>query len=135
MSDAELESMAKDELVDIVLDIQQKYDDLETRVDGLEQQRIESTHEVSYDFRDHFEDDLEIVTGTDEQSERATIRQAILDAINNFEAAYEEAAPIDYVREMLVREGYDTGDVPKVLKQLRREGVIYEPEDGRVKVV
>lgn len=104
---------------------------LEKRVIELEQELREAkpatTHHVSTD-------DVELVTSSDRTY--VTLRQAVLDTISEFERAYGNSAPTDYITDQVAdEEDRETDDVKEVLDTLTQEGSIYEPIADHVRVV
>lgn len=108
---------------------EERLDELEARVCALEDQQNAST---PLNTQDEF---VSIPLANGDTHARPSLRQELLDAITGFERAYGDSAPIEYVNEELLDQGYDTDEVRDTIDQLLREGSIYEPVDDHVKVV
>lgn len=111
-------------------DLDARITEIEQRLTQLEQ-LVASTCTV-LDGREVENDTTEVEM--DRESERATIRRAVIETITHFEQAYGESPPIDSVVEELADQGHDTDDVQTVIDALQRDGLVYEPHPEHVRV-
>lgn len=109
--------------------LETRINELEARIDELEQQTELTPINGPVDVPD-------AILRLNDDRPQPSLRQVVRDEISHFERAYGKAAPLDYVvEEVAAQEAADTGDVLEVIDQLRREGSIYEPTEGHVRVV
>lgn len=126
---------------------QERLDELENRIDRLEQLHAESEKALSDEtIRDIEATDGELERGetiSQEEMKRRLgldeeeppLRTVIRDAIDSFEEAIDSPAPTDIIAKDVAAEGYDIADVRHEMDLLLREGEIYKPDSDTVKVV
>lgn len=113
--------------------IEARLDELEARLRAVERQTGISTDAASID---HVQQAFEDIQQREFFNSSPTPRQVILDEIGHYERAYGDAAPTDYViEEVATQDAHDTDDVADTIDELLREGSIYEPLDGHLRVV
>lgn len=107
--------------------VEDRIDDLEARIDDLESllepEEPPSSLESTMPFT--------VEPVGESRSIRADAKHHV---IENY-ARGEEGAPIQAVIDGLVSDGYDESDAKHTLKQLRREGELYEPVEDYLRVV
>lgn len=115
-------------------DLRDRIEELETRVQELE--RLLETPQPEETTSGTI-GDVEFMDSTvfELDEETTTITSEAMDVMRDHERAYGEPMAIEHVVQALVEEGRAEDDARDAIAKLRREGSIYEPESGRVKVV
>lgn len=110
-------------------------DDHEARIEALEHRVRELEQQQKAPLPVESNSILQLIEEADAYaSERQSLRQQIMETIENFESAYGDAAPIAFVLRSVRDEGYDDEAIMDAFDVLVRDGAIYKPDADTVRV-